>query len=945
MPAIEPVFHGDGLCRELKARNRLRIDHDLASAVVEYTSIGEFCMHREMDAHGENFQLDRSQNQIKVAATKTLDYGDGTATNWGTATNRGTAMRNRHRNRNHDRRAARLAGFFLWASLVPVIIVAATVGSAAQTVKLQQVPPGKEQRLSSYLQADGPSGTARITINLNQDSDWETKTNWTIDIGGDNRMTVRSAFDSRYLARDPSGAIVLNEDSGPDAEWTLSCNRDGSFAIGAPADLRPSGLLDKALFADGFGTTSYTEPKSYGSPSVWLAWSAVPPFAAAALEEVVDTLARTGSLATLRGEDRTRILLALSALPAMSRTDGDAYLKRMAAATLFTSEDGRRTSGLAVPASVPRVTKEVLLSGDVLDAVEDSSPAAAAFKPHESQFYSTGLYAAPGETIDFIFPQALVDRNAEIRIGHMDTVICGNAAVKRYPFSLVSTTSITGTSMAVSNPFGGVIQIRGDRKGKAPFDPNGIAFTVSGAVEMAVIETGENNKAVDGKLERMKAPWAEVRGTRIAAILPAAELKAVKDHARGIGLWERVAEAQDHFTGQRRGLKGPDLIAFDAQMPPGTGAYTTGGRLVRAPLSWIADYLDPAPATAWGLAHEIGHMHQAPAWTLLAGSGEISVNFMTLEAFRTVWRLNFSEAALASGPFCDRQRFRQIADFLALDAKEKRKRWEKTMPDPPIDSFIGLTPFALIGEEFGWDAFAAALASYASDTSLAGRSTETSAQTLAIQLSKAVKHNLSAYFALWGLELSGPAKAHLESLKLPDWAPDSAHHKVLPFRHQAFVGLDPEAVKCRSWRDLGGGPVEPGLARIQAPRFERLRDRYSGNVLWTRGGREIYLNLRLDRRCGTCAKHLLYYGLRGRSSVVKLDETEAKSVEDAYAPFRDRANLRYITIQAPLRKGVYEVVAIAVPAADPQQAQLALQRLRDGRPEDVEAFALVIVDN
>lgn len=391
-----------------------------------------------------------------------------------------------------------------------------------------------------------------------------------------------------------------------------------------------------------------------------------------------------------------------------------------------------------VPDDAPRVTKRV-----ELDAI--------------GGWRSTGLYAAPGETITV----RVLEGNAQglhTQIGcwldpqDFDDRYRLPVAVYRAPF--------TGNTSTIASPIGGPVYIDlGDRA-----EP--ITVEIAGGIEMPRFRLGTHGpNQWRRRLRDLPAPWAELESDNLVLTLPAGAIRDLVRPDLVLQHWDRVHEAMQALESRSPRHWPSRQYRYVAEAKLSWGyMYCPSDAPIVIPLNEAGAMVDvtnfdaEGPNELWGHYHEMGHAHQNPMWTF-GGTGEVTVNIFTVLALHTINGYPLDDEAMRSDP--DRA-------LSAMRAHIKKgapfHRWR-------ADPFLALQTYALLWHAFGFDALDRAFRSY--ETLPEGerpQDDQAKRDRFVIQMSKAVERNLEPYFRAWGVPLTdAPAQ---ELAGLPGWMPD-----------------------------------------------------------------------------------------------------------------------------------------------------------------------------
>ena len=372
---------------------------------------------------------------------------------------------------------------------------------------------------------------------------------------------------------------------------------------------------------------------------------------------------------------------------------------------------------------------------------------------------STGLYAAPGETITVTIANdilAKLPKPLGVRIGaHRDT-LWHLGKWTRYPEICLEkklSTSVT----TISNPFGGPVYITVPR-GLGSVGLGQIDVTISGAVaapyfikDVTSLEEWKTNREAPG-------PWAELQGRNIILTVPSRVVRNLDNPQRLMEVWDRVLDLEAELNSGPYVRERPERICCDRQISAG---YMHSGYPV---MTWmdvekaIVDAEKLASEGNWGFYHEFGHNHQSPNWTF-QGTTEVTCNYFSLYVME---KLNGKRAEEARGELTKEQRLKDLKKY--LDDGANFETW-KAKP------FLALNMTVQIRNEFGWEPIWRAINEYtkASADELPKSDLEKRDQWM-VRLSRNCGRNLAPFFEKWGVPTSQEARDSLADL--PTWISD-----------------------------------------------------------------------------------------------------------------------------------------------------------------------------
>lgn len=404
-----------------------------------------------------------------------------------------------------------------------------------------------------------------------------------------------------------------------------------------------------------------------------------------------------------------------------------------------------------VPASAERVTATVKID------------------PNQPRWQSTGLYAAPGETVVVKVPSAMITRGWKIRVGCHSDEIWRREKWQRFPV-ISRVFEVEAEALPVANAFGGLIYIHIPRDearggfqvptfggygwiGEKPGSEPAVEVTITGAVRAPEFVLGRDDPAKwSATLAASAAPWGEIAGKHLIMSLPRAELEKISDPAALAGFWDRALDACWTFAGWPGQRTVPERFVFDMQISAG---FMHSGYPIMAHVPSAKDAIDLEKLRRegqWGLFHELGHNHQGRAYTFNSFV-EVTVNLHTLYLMKTLCGL---EPRAARGSLNDLEKMLQSR----LEAKK-------------IGPFEDLTMFIPLIETFGFESLTRTFQTYLSAEGikdLTGRENDPARMdALVRRYSKAVGKNLCSYFDLFDIKANDETRQLLS--KLDPWMP------------------------------------------------------------------------------------------------------------------------------------------------------------------------------
>lgn len=390
----------------------------------------------------------------------------------------------------------------------------------------------------------------------------------------------------------------------------------------------------------------------------------------------------------------------------------------------------------AVPASAPRATRDVEID------------------PRSWGWHSTGLYAAPGETITVTVPGSVAGAGCSVRIGchtdrlyHSDSWCRAPEIARRVP--------IRGPVTAAANAFGGPVYIELPEKGgpAAPF-----RATIAGAVPAPLFVLGKDDDAKwNSEIKRRPGPWAEFACDRVVLTCPSEVARRVSNPTELMRFWTEVLDAQAELAGIPAERRRPERIVADVQISAG---YMHSGYPIMVPLKEAETMVTRSGkrAPGWGFYHELGHNHQRPEWTF-DGTVEVTCNLFSLWSFHRA--LGEPDPTVGHEAMSPERREARLKKHLASGAP-----FEAWKADP----FLALTQYWQLVDAFGWEALKRVIASYGGgEFGPPPKSDAEKRDQWMVRYSRVTGKNLGPFFDRWGVPVSEGAKASVAAMEA--WIP------------------------------------------------------------------------------------------------------------------------------------------------------------------------------
>jgi len=393
-----------------------------------------------------------------------------------------------------------------------------------------------------------------------------------------------------------------------------------------------------------------------------------------------------------------------------------------------------------IPPGAPRVTRSV--------HIDARRPARGAYgQPFGDPWYSTELYAAPGEMIELRFPGHVVGHGVLVRINSdINDLRNYRTTYLRMPYGVSRTFSVNAPVVRAANAYGGLIFVQLPRE----YAPGEFDVVVRNAVEAPSFVLGrDTNRDWVSRIRRLPAPRCEIVTPELIITTWSRELRNIEDMEALAKFWLNGIRAQDELACTVGLRTRPERIINVPETFVGSGyaSYPIGAWQWR-----FGNYEDLIHGACWGQYHELGHLHQRPWWTF-SGTGEVTVNIFTMVAIDKACRSHSRTGGWgrmwdpgARAAMC--RRMMKAGGFDKVGLAER------------------LVMYAQLRTAFGWDAFRRTFKSYldADPGSLPKGDHEKRDQWM-VRFSRAVKRDLSPFFLAWNLGVSDRAVASLRGLR------------------------------------------------------------------------------------------------------------------------------------------------------------------------------------
>ena len=274
---------------------------------------------------------------------------------------------------------------------------------------------------------------------------------------------------------------------------------------------------------------------------------------------------------------------------------------------------------------------------------------------------------------------------------------------------------------------------------------------IAGAVAAPLFVLGKTKPSEwQQQLAQCKAPWGELQCDRVVLTVRSSGLQNVTDPAALLQFWGKVIDTEAALNGWPRQPDSPERIVLDRETSAG---WMHSGYPIMAHLPSERELLDlpfVSSKGSWGFFHELGHNHEAQAYTFGSDYVEVNVNLFSM----------FVERKLIGLQTFGHPSLRDIPKLLD----------QRLGPDKKCDPWTNLAMYIVTIDAFGWDPLQKTMASYSAAGGADGiRTREQKIDQWVLRYSRATGRNLAAYYALFGLNCSDGIKSQLSGL--PAWIP------------------------------------------------------------------------------------------------------------------------------------------------------------------------------
>ncbi len=444
------------------------------------------------------------------------------------------------------------------------------------------------------------------------------------------------------------------------------------------------------------------------------------------------------------------------------RTFGDITMSRaFLFFTLFERMPAKQIKAVKVASAFPGMIKKAKGKSTLKLEVDTT----------ETRWHSTGLYAAPGETIAVSTPKKWLPLNLSIRIGcHSDhTWQWYRNAKRRWP-RISLKRKIKNLSTSVANPFGGLVYI--EVPNDAPVNQK-FTVTIKGGVKAPRFVLGETSPTKwKREIRNYRGLWAELECKKLVLTIPSELAKQVADPTEALIFWQKVADAQDDLSG-RTPPRYKERMVVDVDISAGAlhSGYPLMGHLNSGPV--LVDINKLKQEGTWGWFHELGHNHQRRVWNK---PGEVTVNIFSMYTMETVVGLKTENVKWYQK--CIKAANKFYADGQPdISARTKKKAAEKGVNLSQKGAWetgttLPLAMYIQLRKEFGWDFYKKVFREYEQVGAKNWPKKEEDKRDLWLEItSKNARRNLTPFYQRWGFTTSQAAQDKVKETQ--KWNPQT----------------------------------------------------------------------------------------------------------------------------------------------------------------------------
>lgn len=321
-------------------------------------------------------------------------------------------------------------------------------------------------------------------------------------------------------------------------------------------------------------------------------------------------------------------------------------------------------------------------------------------------WFSTGLYAAPGEIITVIRPQALSSEKISIRINASNCDLKNYTGTKYRADKIWVQQDMTSDTLDIVNYYGGNIYIIPSR----PLDAKA-TFIITGAVKSPDFVSGVTDPAAWREaILKTTVPTAELEGKRMIWTFPTKYLKNLTNPKELMDFYDdAVINTFNRFNGltddaidllhrspnlKHRGVADINTCAGAAH----AGYPLMFGESMNYASRFIQLELMKNEGGAWGYFHELGHNYQTWVWKWDDGPGSIG------EVSNNIY-IMYDRNRRGTWPQQTASWGDMIEYFVKKDDPDKNFDEGQEGSLAPNGKGSRIVPFAQLAQKFGWKLF------------------------------------------------------------------------------------------------------------------------------------------------------------------------------------------------------------------------------------------------
>lgn len=375
------------------------------------------------------------------------------------------------------------------------------------------------------------------------------------------------------------------------------------------------------------------------------------------------------------------------------------------------------------------------------------------------RLHSTGCYVPAGEKISIVLDPVYKNQHLKGQIGihnddlkHMDNLV-------RAGFDLTRTLELNQDTTIIFSPYGGLLYI------KIPDTSTlkSIKILASGVVKAPYYQLGKTTLADWTTIRNNPAPWAELATDNLILTIPSYRIKNLEHPDSLMKFWDEVMKVDADLAIINRKRVHPERIIIDEQVAYGY-MFTQWDKIVApndesCPL--MLDEKKLREKGSWGHFHELGHRHQF--WGLdMDEVSEVTTNLYSMYVYDKVLKKGIYNHDAIQSKAMVREKIKEY-----LQNEPTFKKWGE-------DPFTALCMYIQLIENFGWESIISANKMYREKDPRKFYNTRLSNQERIdlwfTSISKATNANLSSFFDIWKIPVSGQAKAQVGMYKI--WLPE-----------------------------------------------------------------------------------------------------------------------------------------------------------------------------